>query len=153
LDFLLVLNGCVILVLSQAVGYAFLWAIRRQPAPAAGERAVATVATVPTVERWRMSHAATSAGALFLLVLGPIAPHLRLGPAAARWLDALLIVSTYGLCLGTVVAGFSGQRGTQLGRPWPNLLTYALYVIGAVGSTAAGGLLLYGAGRAYAAAP
>ncbi len=141
------LNGCVLLLLSQAVGYAFLWAIRRQPAPAAGERAAGTV------ERWRMSHAATSAGALFLLVLGPVAPHLRLGPAAARLLDALVIVSTYGLCLGTVVAGFSGQRGTQLRHPWPNLLAYALYLVGAVGSTAAGGLLLYGAGRAYAAAP
>ena len=51
--------------------------------------------------------------------------------------------------LHTIVAGISGHRGTERSKPWPNALVYGLYVVGAVGSTVGGVLLLYGATQAY----
>ena len=141
MDLLLILHGCIILLISQVAGYAFFFALRGKKPEVPGERTAA--------ERWRMSHAACSAGAVFLLVLGPIAPHLRLEAAAARWLDGLLIVSTYGLCLGTVVAGFSGHRGMTPRGPWPAVLANIFYIIGVLGSTAGGLLLMYGAWGAF----
>jgi hypothetical protein len=132
----LVLHGAVILLLGQIAGYAFFRAINR-----------AKDAT--RVGMWRMSHAATSVGAVLLLALGPVVPHLRLGPSVTTFLVATLIASTYALCLGTIAAGMSGHRGTRAMKPWPNALVYGLYLLGALGSTASGVLLLYGAALAY----
>jgi hypothetical protein len=64
-------------------------------------------------------------------------------------LVATLTASTYALCIGTIAAGISGHRGVQPAKPWPNALVYGLYLLGAVGSTASGVLVLYGAVRAY----
>jgi hypothetical protein len=142
MNLLLVVHGCIILLLSQFAGYAFFFAIRKKVPVRDGERTA--------VERWRMSHNACSAGAVFLLVLGPVSPHLRLSPSAAHLLDWLLIVSTYGLCLGTIVAGFSGHRGMDPRGPWSNVLANIFYIVGVLGSTAGGVLLMYGAWQAFA---
>jgi hypothetical protein len=135
----LVLHGAVVLVVSQITGYAFFRALR------GAERGDAKA------ERWRMSHAACSAGAVLLFALAPIVPRLRLAQAASTVLVASLVASTYAFSLGTVVAGVSGQRGLRAGGPSPNVAVYALYLAGALGSTLAALLLLYGAARAYVA--
>jgi hypothetical protein len=136
-DIRLVVHGAIILLLSQLAGFAFLFSInaKQQNSEKTG--------------MWRMSHAASSAGAVFLMALAPILPQLRLTMLSVELLAASLVVSTYGLCLGTVVAGFSGHRGTRLRLPWPNLLACLLYLVGVLGSVIGGPLLLYGALRAY----
>jgi hypothetical protein len=135
----LVFHGAIVLLLSQLAGYALLFAINapQQDATKLG--------------MWRMSHAACSAGAVFLIALGPVVSHLLLTPGQAALLVHSLVVSTYGLTLGTVVAGISGHRGTRLRRPWSNMIAAVLYVVGVLGSTISGGLLMYGAARAYLA--
>jgi hypothetical protein len=135
----LIVHGSIILLLSQGAGYAFLFAINT-----ASQESTKT-------GMWRMSHAACSAGAVFLIALGPVVPHLHLTPSAAAFLVHALIVSTYALCLGTVVAGISGHRGTRFRLPWSNLITCVLYLVGALGSSLAGLVLLYGAARAHLA--
>ena len=133
----LVFHGAVILIVSQIAGFALLFAINaRQDASA-------------KVALWRMSHSACSAGAVFLIALAPVVSHLRLSPPVAAFVVDALVVSTYGLCLGTVVAGASGHRGTRLRGPWPNLIACVFYLVGVLGSTVSGLLLLYGAARAY----
>jgi len=131
----MVFHGAIILLLSQLAGYAFFRAINKQ----SQERTA----------MWRMSHAASSAGAVFLIALGPVVPHLHLTRLTGPVLVASLIFSTYALCLGTVVAAASGARGTRPRLPWPNLLAYALYVVGALGSSVAGLVLLFAAAKPY----
>jgi hypothetical protein len=138
-DIKLVFHGCIVLLISQLAGYALLFAIN------ARQNEIAKVA------RWRMSHAATSVGAIFLIALAPVVSQLELGPGLAAFLVDALIVSTYALSLGTVVAGASGHRGTQLLRPWSNLIAWLLYMVGVLGSTASCLVLTYGATRAYLA--
>lgn len=133
----LVLHGTIVLLLSQAAGYAFFRVL-------AGQRQDGVRAGM-----WRMSHAACSAGAVFLIALGPVVPHLSLVPLPAAFVVDALIASTYALCLGTVVAGWSGQRGVRSAGPWSNRAVYVLYVAGALGSTLSGLALLWGATRAY----
>jgi hypothetical protein len=130
----LVLHGAIVLLLGQLAGYVFFRAIHAAP-----ENATRT-------GMWRMSHAATTMGAVFLIALAPVVPHLRLSSGAATFLVIALIASTYALCVGTVVAALSGQRGTRPRGPSANVVVYVLYVAGALGSTAAGVVLLYGAG-------
>ena len=132
----LVLHGTVVLLLSQVAGYAFFHAIR------------ASEHDATKLGQWRMSHAASSAGAVFLIALGPVVPHLELGPLPVGALVGVLVVSTYGLCLGTLVAAVSGHRGARPHLPWSNLVVYLLYVLGALGSTVAAIALVYGAARA-----
>jgi hypothetical protein len=141
----LIFHGSIVLLVSQIAGYAFLFAINTSPKPPQQES--------PKVGMWRMSHSACSVGAVFLIALGPVVPHLDLTPPAAAFLVGALIVSTYALCVGTVVAGISGHRGTRLRLPWSNLITTVLYLIGALGSTISGIVLMYGVTRAYLAAP
>jgi hypothetical protein len=131
----LVFHGAVVLLLSQVAGYAFFRAIHGADATKTG--------------MWRMSHAACSAGAVLLFALAPIVPHLRLAAPLRALLVGALVLSTYALCLGTVIAGASGQRGIRPKMPWPNVTVYALYVFGAVGSTLAALVLLYAAGCLY----
>lgn len=133
----LVFHGSVVLLLSQFAGYAFFRALNRPDAPS------------PKADMWRMSHAACSAGAILLFALGPVVPHLRLSERGGTLLVLTLIGSTYAFCLGTVVAGVSGHRGLQRQGPWTNRVVYLLYVAGAMGSTVAGVVLLYGAAGAY----
>jgi hypothetical protein len=133
----LVLHGCVILIVSQVAGYALLFAINARRDESA------------KVALWRMSHSACSAGAVFLIALAPVVSHLDLSPSLAAFLVEALVVSTYGLCLGTVVAGASGHRGTRLRLPWPNLVACLLYLVGVLGSTVSAIVLVYGAARAY----
>jgi hypothetical protein len=139
-DLALVFHGAVVLLLGQVAGYVFFRAIRRAPESA-------------RTGMWRMSHAACSAGAVLLIALGPVAPRLALAPAASALFAGSMVFSTYALCLGTVVAGASGHRGTDARPPWPNRVVHGLYVLGALGSTVAGLLLAYGAGAAYLAGP
>jgi hypothetical protein len=135
----LIFHGAVILLLSQVAGYALFFAIKRSPQDAT------------RVGMWRMSHAACSAGAVFLIALGPVVPHLPLSPGLFTFLVDTLIVSTYGLSVGTVVAGFSGHRGMSLKLPWSNRIASVLYLIGVLGSTLSGLVLMYGAVLAYMA--
>lgn len=136
-DMALVLHGSILLLLSQVAGFAYFRVIRAQcpPEPAAG--------------MWRMSHAATSAGALLLIALGPVVPQLLLSPATRTLLVAAMIVSSYALGLGTVLAAASGHRGTRPGLPWANLSVYVLYVVGALVSTLGALLLCFAAARTY----
>lgn len=133
----LVLHGTIVLLLSQVAGYAFFRAI-------AGAQHEG-----PRTGMWRMSHAACSAGAVFLIALGPVVPHLSLVPLPAAVVVDALIASTYALCLGTLVAGWSGHRGVRPVGPWSNLAVYVLYLAGALGSTLSGLALLWGATRTY----
>jgi hypothetical protein len=132
----LVLHGAIVLLLGQLAGYVFFRVIHASPQDAT------------RVGMWRMSHSATTVGAVFLIALAPVVPHLHLAPPAASFLVATLVASTYALCLGTLAAALSGHRGTSGRKPWSNVLVYVLYVAGAVGSTAAGLVLLYGAAGA-----
>jgi hypothetical protein len=136
-DLSLVLHGAILLLLSQVAGYAFFRAINGRDPEAIG--------------MWRMSHAACSAGAVLLIALGPVAPHLRLRQELALLLDCSLIVSSYALCVGTVVAASSGHRGTRPRGPAANLAVYVLYVVGALGSTLSALVFVWGAARAYVA--
>lgn len=136
-DLALVLHGAIILLLGQAAGYAFFRAINASPQDAT------------RTGMWRMSHSATSLGAVLLLALAPVIPHLDLAPAPRGALVAVTIASTYALCLGTISAAVSGHRGTSAKGSWSNVLVYALYLAGALGSTVGGLLLLYGAARSY----
>jgi hypothetical protein len=122
----LVFHGAVVLLVSQIAGYAYFRALRRDA----------------NAERWRMSHSACSAGAVFLIALAPVVPRL----ASSTLLVPSLVASTYAFCIGTVIAGVSGQRGLSAGS---NVVVYGLYLAGALGSTLAALLLLYGAARAY----
>ena len=115
----LVVHGCVVLLLGQAIGFVFFRAIER-----------------PSAALWRMSHAATSAGAVFLLALAPIVPRLALSPLPERVVVFATIASTYALVSGTVVAAIAGRR---------NQAVLGCYVLGALGSTLAASALLYGA--------
>jgi hypothetical protein len=133
----LVLHGTIVLLLSQLAGYAFFRALAGAHHDSA------------RTGMWRMSHAACSAGAIFLIALGPVLPHLSLVPLPAAIVVDALIASTYALCLGTVVAGWSGQRGIRPGGPRSNRAVYVLYLAGALGSTLSGLALLWGATRAY----
>lgn len=142
----MIFHGSIVLLLSQFAGYAFLWAINtsnKSLQPPQHESA--------KVNQWRMAHSACSAGAVFLIALGPVVPHLRLTAPTAGFLVDALIVSTYAFCLGTIVAGISGNRGTRLRLPWSNLITTLLYLVGALGSTISGLVLMYGATLAYLA--
>jgi hypothetical protein len=132
----LVVHGIVVLLIGQLAGVAFFRAINASP-----ERDGA-------VQMWRMSHAASTAGAVFLIALAPVVPHLAFAPIPASLVVSTTIVSSYLLSAGTVVAAFSGHRGTQPRQPWPNLAVYAMYVAGAIGSTLSAASLLYGALRA-----
>ncbi len=134
-DLSLVFHGAVVLALGQLGGFAFFRAIRRAPDD-------------PGTGRWRMSHAACSAGAVLLIALGPVAPHLALGPTGSALFAGSSIASTYAMCVGTIVAAASGGRGTDARGPWTNRVVYGLYVLGAFGSTLAASLLLYGAAAA-----
>jgi hypothetical protein len=136
-DLSLVLHGAIVLLLGQVAGYAFFWAINARD-PQGRE-----------VGMWRMSHAACSAGAVLLIALAPVVPHLRLDPKLALVLTYSLIVSTHALCVGTVVAAWSGHRGTRLRGPMPNLAVYLLYIVGALGSTLSALVFAYGAAGAY----
>jgi hypothetical protein len=136
-DLSLVLHGAILLLLSQVAGYAFFRAINRSDPQS------------PAVGMWRMSHAACSAGAVLLIALGPVAPHLRLRAELAMLLDYALIVSSYGLCVGTVVAASSGHRGTRLRGPAANVAVYVLYIVGALGSTLSALVFAWGAASAY----
>jgi len=131
----LIVHGGIVLMLSQAAGYAFFHALRH-----AGEERVAM---------WRMSHAASSAGAILLIAVGPVVPQLSLSPTLEAALADLWIGATYALCVGTIVAAVSGSRGRNADRPWSNRAVYVLYVAGALGSTFATLLLVYAAARAY----
>ncbi|HEY3815892.1 MAG TPA: hypothetical protein VGL81_01915 [Polyangiaceae bacterium] len=133
----LVLHGAIVLLLGQAAGYAFFRAINASPQDAA------------RIGMWRMSHAATSMGAVLLLALAPVVPRLDAASGLSAFLVAVLIASTYALSLGTIAAGFSGHRGTTAKGPWSNVLVYGLYLAGALGSTAGGLVLLYVAARSY----
>jgi hypothetical protein len=136
-DLSLVFHGAIVLIVSQLAGYAFFRALR------AGEKASARAAL------WRMSHSACSAGAVFLIALAPVVPHLRLDSLPNAILVRSLVFSTYALCIGTVIAAASGQRGTRPGQSVASIAVYGLYVIGALGSTLGAIILLYGATRAY----
>ena len=135
----LVLHGAIVLLLGQLAGYVFFRAIH------------ASSQDATRVGMWRMSHSATSMGAVFLIALGPVVPHLHLSPGAMAFLVVALIASTYALCLGTIAAALSGHRGTSARGPWSNVLVYVFYVAGALGSTAAAVVLLLGAAGACCA--
>ena len=105
-DLRFVLHGGIILMLSQLGGFVFARAIR------SGDS-----------DRWRMSHAACSAGGVLLIALAPVAPHLAIGTTL---LASLWIGSTYALCVGTVVAAITGRRGIESGGPPMNQIVYAL---------------------------
>jgi hypothetical protein len=124
-DLRFVLHGGIILMLSQLAGLAFARAIRNGNS-----------------DRWRMSHAACSAGGILLVAVAPVAPHLAIDKTlfAIAWIG-----STYALCVGTVVAAISGHRGIASSAPLMNRLVYALYLIGALGTTVATIALIYGA--------
>ena len=135
----LVLHGAIVLLLGQGAGYAFFRTINASPQDAT------------RTGMWRMSHAATSAGAVLLFALAPIVPRLDIAPGLSGFLVAVLIASTYALSLGTIAAALTGHRGTSARRPASNVLVYGLYLAGALGSTAGGLVLLYGAARSYLA--
>ena len=124
-DLTFVLHGGIILMLSQLAGFAFARAIRSGNS-----------------DRWRMSHAACSAGGISLVALAPVVPHLAVDATgfAVAWIG-----STYALCVGTVIAALSGHRGIESGPPLVNRAVYALYLIGAFGTTVATAALIYGA--------
>jgi hypothetical protein len=136
-DLTLVLHGALVLLLAQFTGYAFFRAINACDLPG------------PEVGMWRMSHAACSAGAVLLIALGPVVPHLRLGPTPGVLLRYALIMSTHALCVGTVVAAWSGHRGTRPRGPMSNFTAYVLYLIGAIGSTVSALIFAYGAAVTY----
>jgi hypothetical protein len=127
----LALHGSIVLVVSQVVGYAFFRAIR----------------TEANAQTWRMSHAACSAGATFLIALAPVVPHLD-PPVSTGALVGLLVVSTYALSIGTVIAAVAGHRGVAPALPWSNRIVYALYLVGAITASLAGIALVIGAARA-----
>jgi hypothetical protein len=129
----LFLHGSIVLLLSQLAGYAQYHSIKAVPADAV------------RVERWRMSHAACGAAAVFLCALASVIPHVDFRPLPAALIVTTLIVSTYLLCLGTLVAGFSGHRGTRRGPPLWNRVAYLCYLAGAISSTLVGLALTYGA--------
>jgi hypothetical protein len=124
-DLRFVLHGAIILMLSQLAGFAFARAIRNGGS-----------------DRWRMSHAACSAGGILLVALAPVAPHLAID---ATFFAIAWVASTYALCVGTVVAAITGHRGIDSGPPSMNRLVYALYLMGALGTTVATLALIYGA--------
>jgi hypothetical protein len=123
--------------MSQCAGYAFFRAINARDPQS------------PQVGMWRMSHAACSAGAVLLIALAPVAPHLRLSPKLAVVLTYSLVVSTHALSVGTIVAACSGHRGTRPRGPIPNLAVYLLYMVGALGSSLSALVFAYGAAGAY----
>jgi hypothetical protein len=135
-SFALVFHGAVVLLLGQAAGYAFFRALKRAEDGAAAAR-------------WRMSHSACSVAALVLLALGPVVPQLGLDPVALQALTWTLIGSTWALCLGTVVAAASGQRGIERRGPVWNRVVWVLYVVGAAGSTVGGVALVIGVAYAW----
>ena len=137
-DIPLVLHGAIVLLLGQVAGYLFFRALRASPD---GARA----------GMWRMSHAACSAGAVLLLAMAPVVPHLRLAPLSAIAVVDTAVVSTYALCGGTLVAAFSGQRGLRPRPPLSNQVVYLLYVVGALSSTVSALALFAAALRAYLA--
>lgn len=132
----LIVHGGIVLMLSQVAGYAFFHALRH--------------ASEARVSMWRMSHAASSAGAILLIALGPVVPQLSPSPTLEAALADTWIGATYALCVGTIVAAISGRRGRTAEPPWSNRAVYVLYVAGALGSTLATLLLVYAAVRAYA---
>jgi hypothetical protein len=125
MSLVLAVHGCVVLLIAQGVGFAFF-------------RVIETAAP-PTVQLWRMSHAAASAGAVFLIALAPVVPHLAFAPLPEPGVVTTTIGSTYLLVAGTVVAAAAGKR---------NRAVLVCYVLGAIGSTLAAVALLYGALRA-----
>src|SRR5262249_52125583 len=92
-----VLHGAIVLLLGHGAGYASFRAIALSPQD------------TTKIGMWRMSHSATSMGAVFLIALGPVVPHLSMSPPLAGFLVTTLIASTYALCLGTVAASVSGH--------------------------------------------
>jgi hypothetical protein len=134
----LVLHGSVILLLGQFAGYAFFRALNASPD---GARA----------GMWRMSHAACSTGAILLIAMAPVLPHLRLARFPTTLVVDTTVVSTYALCVGTVVAGLSGQRGLQPRGSVSNRVVYMLYIVGALGSTISALAFFFAALHAYLA--
>jgi hypothetical protein len=127
MEFLLLFNGIVILLVGVLSGFAFSNAIQNKP-----EKEVA----------WRVVHSGGSMGGIMLLALSAIWDKLGL----KNWEFSVglgLLLSTYFLVIGMVLAAISGKRGLDSKSTGAGKIVFLLYAIGSgLSSISLSGLLI-----------
>ncbi len=131
IDLQYILNGLINLMIGFLAGFPFAKAIKNKTG-----REVA----------WRVVHSGGSAAGVMLIAIGAIINRLEIGETLNKILCAGLIISTYLLVAGMVLAAKTGERGIGNDAASKNsnwkIINY-LYAIGAFGSVASLGGLIF----------
>ncbi len=129
LDLHYFLHGLIILMVGLVGGLPFASAIKKQNG---------------TEVAWRVVHAGASMGGTMLIAIGAIINRLNLSPLLNSIIFWGIIISTYALIVGMVIAAITGKRGigNKVGQGIRWKLVYVLYFIGAVFSILSIGLLI-----------
>ena len=147
LQSLLVANGALVFLLGMVAGFPFAFVILGKivlwPIPGS------LVWTLPgDVRAWRMAHLEGILNGLTLIAVAAVAPRLRLGDRAQRWLAWSLIVTAWGNIIASLIGPTFGGRGLELTERTANNVMYVLFVIAIVAILLAMTLVAWGALRA-----
>lgn len=131
----LVMHGGIVVLLGLVVGFGYASAIT-EGWGAEAERA------------WRTAHLEGLLNGMLVVLLGVVAPHLRLSGGEERWYRLGALATGYGNVVAATIGALSGSRGLAPGGPLANWAVFGLFSVAIVGVLAALGLAVLGAARA-----
>ena len=147
LQSLLVAHGALVFLLGMIAGFPFAFVLVGKvvlwPIPGSLDW------TMPgDVRAWRMAHLEGILNGLTLIAVAAIAPRLRLGDRAQRWLAWSLIVTAWGNMIASLIGPLFGGRGLEFTQGTANNVMYVLFVIAILAILLAMTLVAWGALRA-----
>ena len=125
-----IFHGAVVLLIGNLCGIPYGDAIGRSLAE-------------DVVRAWRVAHTGGVTGGLTLVALGAVLHRLTVGKAFLNALVWSLVVGTYCITLGFLMAAFAGVRGINPGAPLLNWMVHVAYMIGGLGVLAGSVLFVY----------
>lgn len=127
-----ILHGAVVLLIGNLCGILYADTIGRSLAE-------------DVVRAWRVAHTGGVTGGLSLVASGAVLHRLILRDVPLKVLVCSLVMGTYSIALGFLIAALAGVRGINPGGPMLNSVVYVAYGLGALGVLVGSALFVYGA--------
>lgn len=130
----LFLNGCILFAIGGGLGIPYWIILARSPNGA---------------NAWRVAHSAITVGGIGVTAVAAAFPMLILSEQLQAVLVAGMLATGYGFGISTVLGAFTGHRGLEWKRGIPAVVVL-LMLVGTLGATVSGCLLVLGAYRNWA---
>lgn len=130
----LFLNGCILFAIGGGLGIPYWLILARSPARA---------------NAWRVAHSSITVGGIGVVAIAA-GYHMIVLPEALDWvLVAGVLATGYGFGISTCLGALTGHRGLEW-KPGIPAVVVLLMVVGTIGATISGCLMVYGAYRSWA---